>query len=146
MGSFLCGRQKRTPPRRGNTTLRLAESQHTHELRVVKTRLVKQAIAALEREAFPEEKAYIDRALGDIPTHQVRGSAWYYRGVIDERLLRGRIATGEEAAQLFEETLTCLLQSSCLDTSGHHSTIQLGYGYEQQGTWWPSNSIKKEPS
>ncbi len=87
--------------------------------------LVRQAIVAFEEDKFFEAKTYIDRALEDPPT-QVRGSAWYYRGVIYEKLLREQIAT-EEASLLFEETLNAYQKVLALTpaASQYHSFAQI---------------------
>jgi tetratricopeptide (TPR) repeat protein len=92
---------------------------------LAKPSLVQQAIAAFEREEFSEAKVCIDQVLEE-PDTQVRGDAWYYRGVIYEKLLRGKIAT-EEAPQLLEETLTAYRKVFTLTpvASQYHSFAQI---------------------
>ena len=68
-----------------------------------KPSLVKQSIAAFEREEFSEARGCIDKAIKETAT-QTQEDAWYYRGVIYEKILRKQIAT-EDADQLFEEAL-----------------------------------------
>jgi tetratricopeptide (TPR) repeat protein len=68
-----------------------------------KPSLVKQSIAAFEREEFSEARVCIDKAMEEAAT-QTQEDAWYYRGVIYEKILRNQIAT-EEAGRLFEEVL-----------------------------------------
>lgn len=91
-----------------------------------KPSLVKQAIAAFEKEAFAQAKAHIDQAM-DEETTQAQGGAWYYRGVIYEKLLRDQVAT-EEAPQLFEATLAAYHKALALTpaaTSQYHSFTQI---------------------
>jgi tetratricopeptide (TPR) repeat protein len=90
-----------------------------------KTSIVKQSIAAFEREALSEARACIDKAMEET-THQTQGDAWYYRGVIYEKILRDQVAT-EEADQLFEETLNAYRKALTLTSqaSQYHSFARI---------------------
>ena len=90
-----------------------------------KSSLVKQAIVAFEQQNFSEARVCIDKAMEQIAT-QGQVDAWYYRGVIYEKLLRNQIAT-EEAAQFFEETLTAYQKVLALTSvaSQFHSFAQI---------------------
>ncbi len=90
-----------------------------------KSSIVKQSIVAFEREAFSEARVCIDKAMEETAI-QTQGDAWYYRGVIYEKLLRDQIAT-EEADRLFEETLNAYLKTIALTpvASQYHSFAQI---------------------
>lgn len=91
-----------------------------------KPALVHQAILALEREeGLSVAKAYIDQAMEETAT-LTQADAWYYRGVIYEKLLRDQMDT-EESSILFEETLTAYRQTLALTpvASQYHSFSQI---------------------
>lgn len=85
--------------------------------------LLRQALQAWEKDDLTQARACVDQATAE---EAAPGKAWYYQGVIYEKLLRTQIAT-EEAPQLFEKTLAAYRQALSLTTipSQYHGFAQI---------------------
>ena len=93
--------------------------------------IVKQAIAAFDKEDLGQAQTLIDQATQDEKA-KTKESTWYYRGAIYEQLMRKNIAS-DTASYYLEQALQAYQQALSLApaSSQYHSFAQVNF----HGLW-----------